>query len=318
MIGKIKRIMEHETAGDPTTGLKWTKKTTRKIADELALPGIKAGRDTVSGLLKEMNYSLRVSHKKNSNGGKKLTPKEKRDRNEQFVHIGELRRNFSDRGFAVISVDSKKKEPAGNFKNPGVARSDREECVNDHDFPCYAVGKGVPFSIYDIGANRGTVFVGTTRDTPTFAVDCVEKWWETEGCIRYPDTSEILILADSGGSNSSRSGVWKYDIQEKICNRHGLSVTVCHYPPGASKWNPAEHRLHSEISKNWAGKPLTSYETMLKYIRTTKTSAGLKVNAHYVRKHCKLGRKITDRQMNSVSIVRHEIFPKWNYTIKPR
>lgn len=196
--------------------------------------------------------------------------------------------------------------------------SDTQQCVNDHDFPSYAVGKGIPYTIYDTLANRGTVFLGTTHDTPDFAVDSIEKWWQKEGSYRYPRAQKLLILADSGGSNSARSRVWKYDIQEKLCDRYGLYITLCHYSPGASKWNPVEHRLLSEITKNWAGKPLTSYETMLKFIRTTKTSTRLKVSAHFVRKHYKPGRKVTDEQMESISIIRHETFPNWNYTITPR
>ena len=310
--------MENETAGNPMSGLKWTKKTTQKIADELNWIGIKVSRNTVGTLLKEMDYSLRANSKKNSNGEKKLSAKEKKDRDKQFIYINSLRNIFVAGNRAVISVDAKKKELIGNFKNPGKVWGNTEQCVNDHDFASYAIGKAIPYSIYNTNLNRGTVFVGTTYDTPSFAVDCIEKWWLKEGCIFIPTSRKILILADGGGSNSSRSRVWKHDIQEKLCDRHGLFVTVCHYPPGASKWNPVEHRLHSEISKNWAGKPLNSYETVLKYLRTTKTSTGLKVNAQFVRKHYKLGQKVTDEQMSSISIVRHDTFPNWNYTIKPR
>jgi len=310
--------MKNETAGDPISGLKWTKKTTQKIANELNCIGIKVNRNTVGTLLKEMNYSLRANVKKNSNGEKKLSAKEKKDRDKQFIYINQLRNIFAAEDEAVISVDAKKKEFIGNFKNQGKVWNNTEQRVNDHDFASYAIGKAIPYSIYNINLNRGTVFVGTTYDTPSFAVDCIDKWWLQEGCISHPDSRKFLILADGGGSNSSRSRVWKHDIQEKLCDRHGLSITVCHYPPGASKWNPVEHRLHSEISKNWAGKPLKSYETVLKYIRRTKTSTGLKVNAHFVRKHYKLGQKVTDEQMESISIVRHDTFPNWNYTIKPR
>jgi len=318
IIDKIKKLMQNETAGNPMSGLKWTKKTTQKIADELNWLGIKVSKNTVGMLLKEMKYSLRANSKKNSNGEKKLSAKEKKDRDKQFIYINNLRNAFATRNNAVISVDTKKKELIGNFKNPGKVWGNKEECVNDHDFASYAIGKAIPYSIYNTNLNRGTVFVGTTYDTPNFAVDCIEKWWLKEGYILNPTSKKVLILADGGGSNSSRSRVWKHDIQEKLCDRHGLSITVCHYPPGASKWNPVEHRLHSEISKNWAGKPLNSYETVLKYLRKTKTSTGLKVNAHFVRQHYKLGQKATDEQMASISIARHDTFPNWNYTIRPR
>jgi len=310
--------MEDETAGNPMSELKWTKKTTQKIAEELNRMGIKVSKNTVGTLLKGMDYSLRANSKKNSNGDKKLSAKEKKDRDKQFIYINHLRNIFYAGGKAVISVDTKKKELIGNFKNPGKVWRNKEQRVNDHDFASYAIGKAIPYSIYNTNLNRGTVFVGTTYDTPSFAVDCIEKWWLKEGKAFNPATQKILILADGGGSNSSRSRVWKHDIQEKLCNRHDLSITVCHYPPGASKWNPVEHRLHSEISKNWTGKPLDSYETVLKYLRKTKTSTGLKVNAHFVRKHYKLGQKATDKQMAAISIVRHETFPNWNYTIIPR
>lgn len=310
--------MKNETAGDPMSELKWTKKTTQKIADELNDIGIKVSKNTVGTLLKDMDYSLRANSKKNSNGEKKLSAKENKDRDKQFIYIDQFRNIFSARDEVVISVDTKKKELIGNFKNQGKVWCNKEERVNDHDFASYAIGKAIPYSIYNMNLNRGTVFVGTTYDTPGFAVDCIEKWWLKEGCIAHPTSQNILILADGGGSNSSRSRVWKNDIQEKLCDRHSLTITVCHYPPGASKWNPVEHRLHSEISKNWSGKPLKSYETVLKFIRRTKTSTGLKVNAHFVRKHYKLGEKVTDEQMDSILIDRHDTFPKWNYTIKPR
>lgn len=206
----------------------------------------------------------------------------------------------------------------GNFKNSGTSWSEEGEAVNDHDFPSYAIGKFIPYSIYDMEANLGSVFVGTTHDTPSFAVDSIASWWEKEGQIRYHYCNNLLILADSGGSNSARSRVWKHDLQEKLCDQYRLTITVCHYPPGTSKWNPVDHRLHSEISKNWAGIPLRTYETVLKLIRTTKTSTGLRVNAYFVRKHYKTGKKVSDSEMKSLSIKNHNIFPEWNYTIQPR
>ena len=171
--------------------------------------------------------------------------------------------------------------------------------------------------VYDVQANRGTVFVGTTYDTPYFAVDAVEKWWRTEGRDRYRDAGHLAILADGGGSNSATSRVWKYGLQTRVCDRHRLNVTVAHYPSGASKWNPIEHRLFSEISKNWAARPLDSYETILRYLRTTTTTTGLRVRAHLVRKPYTKGVKITRDQMNELGLANDDALPKWNYTLQP-
>jgi len=309
--------MKYETAGDPITGLKWTRRTTEKIANELKSINIQVCSNTVARLLKNMDFSLRVNEKKIASGGKKITPEEQKKRDEQFDYIRYLRESFTKEGLPIISVDTKKKESIGNFKNKGTAWGRKSKPVYDHDFPSYAVGKGIPFGIYDTIANLGSVYLGTTHDTPSFAVDSIAKWWEKEGIKCYPDARELYILADSGGSNSSRSRVWKYRLQEILCDQYGLSITVSHYPPGTSKWNPIEHRLFSEISKNWAGEPLETYEKTLKWIRTTKTSTGLKVKAHFVRKHYKTGEKVSDSQMESLSIKPHAKFPTWNYTLNP-
>ena len=309
--------MKYETAGDPITGLKWTRRTTEKIANELKSIDIQVCSNTVGRLLKNMGFSLRVNHKKIASGGKKVTAEDQRNRDKQFRYIGDLRESFAKRSLPIISVDSKKKEEIGNFKNQGATWRRKSKMVNDHDFPTYSVGKGIPFGIYDTIANLGSVYLGTTRDTPAFAVDSISKWWKEEGMKRYPDTTELYILADSGGSNSSRSRVWKHRLQTKMSDKYGLSITVSHYPPGASKWNPIEHRLFSEISKNWSGEPLETYEKALKLIRTTKTSTGLKVKAHFVRKHYKTGQKVSDSEMDSLSIKPHTKFPTWNYTLNP-
>ena len=312
---RIEVLMQYETAGDPINGLKWTRRTTEKLAVELKKLGIQVCPNTVGKLLKNIGFSLRVNHKKIASGGKKLTVQDKQDRNSQFEYIAKLREAKTKKGIPIISVDSKKKEKIGNFKNQGTTWQRESIPVNDHDFPSDAKGKGIPFGIYDTIANLGTVYLGTTYDTPSFAVDSIVKWWKNEGSRRYPNKREIYVLADSGGSNSARSRVWKYGLQKKLCDQYGLSVTVSHYPPGASKWNPIEHRLFSEISKNWAGEPLITYEKMLKSIRTTKTTTGLKVKAHFVRKYYRKGEKISNECMASLSIAPHEAFPSWNYTI---
>ena len=303
--------MEHDTAGDPMTGLRWTRKTTGKIANELESLGISVSPNTVGRLLKEMGFSLRVNHKKVSNGNPV-------DRDAQFDYISQLRGQFSEQGEPVISVDTKKKELVGNFKNPGEAWNRQPVLVNDYDFRSMADGIAVPYGIYDVRANQALVFVGDSRDTAQFTVDCIESWWRHDGKARYPEATGLLILADGGGGNGRTNRSWKLGLQEKLCDRHGIAVTVCHYPPGASKWNPIEHRLFSEISKNWAGRPLDSYDTILNYIRTTSTSSGLKVDAQLLPGEYPTGVKVPADQMDQLALEKHKTLPKWNYTLRPR
>jgi len=307
--------MKYETAGDPITGLKWTRKTTNKIAAELNTIDINVSPKTVGKLLKNMKYSLKVNHKSLESGNK--NPPDPDDRDNQFKYIEKMRKQYAKTGNPVISVDTKKKELIGNFKNAGNSWEKEPVLVKDHDFPSDAAGKAIPYGIYDTQMNRGTVFLGTTHDTPAFAVDSIESWWDTEGKKYYPSANKLLILADCGGSNSARSRVWKYRLQQKLCYNYGLTVRVCHYPPGSSKWNPIEHRLFSEISKNWAGKPLVRYENVLKYIRTTKTSGNLKVKANFVRKKYETGERVSDKKMKQLMIENNQILPKWNYTLAP-
>lgn len=304
--------MKNETAGDPMTGLKWTRRTTEKIANELKAADIEVSPRTVAKLLKQMRFSLRVNHKK-------LTSrKAPDDRDEQFAYIAETRERFARRGWPIVSVDTKKRELVGNFKNGGTAWSREAALVNDHDFRSDALGIAIPHGIYDPQANRGSIFVGVSRDTPHFSADNLAKWWAYDGRRRYPKTKQLLILADGGGSNGYRVRAWKQGIQTRLCDRHGLKVTVCHYPTGASKWNPIEHRLFSEIQKNWAGKPLDSYETILKYVRTTKTSTGLTVKAYLAPKEYPKGVKISDEEMAELKLRRHNTQPERNYTLSPR
>lgn len=302
--------MAHDTAGDPMGGLKWTQRTTVKIAEELGSLGIAVCARTVARLLKQMGFSLRVNHKKRAGCSHP-------DRDAQFERITALRAHAVAEGMPLISVDTKKKEIIGAFRNPGVKWDREPVCVNDHDFRSEADGLAVPYGVYDVQTNRGTLFVSTSFDTPDFAVDCIEQWWRIEGRKRFPGASCLGILADGGGSNGSSSRAWKFGLQHRLCNRHGLTVCVAHYPTGASKWNPIEHRLFSELSKNWAGRPLDSLETILKYARTTTTRTGLQVRAHLVRRQYPKGRKITDAQMKALAIVKDERLPKWNYTISP-
>lgn len=297
-------------------GLKWCRKTPAKVAQELQKAGIQVGASTVARLLKKLlGYSLRVNHKKVESGNK--NPPKPKERDRQFDYINDRRESFARQGRPIISVDSKKKELIGNFKNSGQAWAKEAELVNDHDFPSDACGRIAPYGIYDTRANRGSVCVGKSAETPAFAVDSIVHWWLEEGRKGYPHKTELLILADCGGGNGYRSRVWKYRIQKQLCDAHGLTVTVCHYPPGASKWNPIEHRLFSEISKNWAGKPLKTFQTALNYIRTTKTDTGLRVKAHLVRKNYPKGEKVPEKEMKALCISRPENLPDWNYTLSP-
>ena len=213
---------------------------------------------------------------------------------------------------------TKKKELVGLFRNAGSTWSREPQPVNDHDFRSQAEGLAVPYGIYDLHANRGTVFVGDSKDTPAFAVDCIEQWFRTEGRERYPDADRLVILADCGGSNSYRAYAWKYFLQTVLSDRHGVRVTVAHYPSGASQWNPIEHRLFSAISRNWAGRPLDRWETVLNYISTTITQTGLRVVAIRVEKQYQTGVKISKEQMAGLNLDRNETLPPWNYDIRPR
>ncbi|MGH8731171.1 MAG: ISAzo13 family transposase [Burkholderiales bacterium] len=309
--------MKEDVAGDPISGLRWTRSTTGKIARQLLCMGIQVSASTVGRLLAKMNFSLKTN-RKNIESGFQRKPGHHARRNRQFRVINTKRRKFASADLPIISVDGKKRELVGNFKNNGKTWQREPQEVNDHDFPCDAEGVALPYGIYDVRRNTGMVVLGTTRETPAFAVDAIARWWRSSGRRHYPGADELLILADSGGANSSRSRVWKCDLQQKLCNRHGLRVTVCHYPPGASKWNPIEHRLFSEISKNWQGVPLQTYETALNYISTTKTRAGLKVTATLNAKTYQTGERVTDEEMELLKIRTHRTLPEWSYTITPQ
>jgi len=257
-----------------------------------------------------MDYSLHVNRKM-------LATDSSPDRSEQFDYISTLRTRFERRGFPIISVDTKKRELVGNFKNPGARLGRTPWLVNDHDFRTDSIGVAIPYGIYDLLANRGSVFVGVSHDTPCFAARSIARWWVREGTLRYRNARKLLILADTGGSNSCRCWAWKTEIQEQVCNQFDLTVTVAHYPTGASKWNPVEHRLFSEISKNWAGEPLHNYEKILKFIRTTGTRTGLGVTAYLDRMHYETGSSPTKEQLRLLRLRPHDTLPKWNYTIAP-
>lgn len=290
---------------------KWLNCRLTDLQERLTEQGHGISKPVISRLLKAHDYSLRANVKNQAG-------KQHPDRDRQFTHIYEQRAKHVAEGQPVISVDTKKKELIGDFKNPGQIWCQEAESVRTHDFPQDALGRAVPYGILDLQHNRGTVYVGTSADTPTFAVDDIAYWCATERLVRFPSSTELMIEADSGGSNSARSNVWKQQLQEKVADRFGLTITVCHYPTGTSKWNPIEHRLFSEISKTWAGCPLRTYEIALDYIRDTKTQSGLEVQAHLVTTQYATGIKVPDAVMKTLNLERHDVCPQWNYTIRPR
>jgi Rhodopirellula transposase DDE domain len=309
-MAQIERLLEHDTAGDPISGLKWTRKTTAKIAVQLGRLGIQVSARTVARLLRKLHFSLRVNQKKI---GTRCGPA----RDQQFTYLHKLREHFRRQGNPILSVDAKKRELVGNFKNAG-AKWDREAtAVNDHDFRSLAVGVAILYGLYDPQANRGSVCVGVSHETSAFAVASIRQWWHREGHQRYPKATQLLLLADTGGSNSATRGAWKDQLQQQLCDQCGLTITVAHYPTGTSKYNPIERRLFSAISKNWAGEPLGSYEKILKFIRTTRTSTGLKVRAYLDRKVYPLGITPSAQRLRQLRITRHKVIPKWNYTVTP-
>ena len=307
--------MEHETAGDPVSGCKWTRKTTGKIAQQLRRSGIRVSAKTVGRLLKQMNFSLRLNLKCLESGQSR--PPDPRQRDLQFRYVREQIRSYKANSMPVISVDTKSRELIGPFHQAGRKWNQEPIQVLDHDFPSDSKGVAIPYGIYDPMRNEGYVCVGTSRDTSEFAVDSICTWWQKSGSRHYPDANRVLILADCGGSNGYRVRLWKQQLQVALCDRFGLQVKVCHYPPGSSKWNPIEHRMFSFISNNWAAQPLFDYETVLKFVRTTKTSTGLKIRASLINKTYDKGKKVSEQQMRKIALKRYTQRPNWNYSISP-
>jgi hypothetical protein len=308
----LRQLLCEDTAGDPMgrRGL-WTSLRLEQISDRLGQLGLSACPNTVRRLLEQLDYALHANRKS-------LSGPPHPDRDCQFQYIRHQRDQFAQEGLPIVSVDSKKKELVGRFKNDGRIGSREALPVNDHDFPSLANGAAFPRGHYDVQANRGTVLVGTSHDTAEFAVDALVDWWRGEGRRRYPQAAELLILADSGGSNGARCRLWKLDLQEKLVDPYQLAVTVCHYPTGASKWNPIEHRLFSEISKHCAGLPFTDYATITQRIAGTRTRTGLRVRCALSLKQYRTKVKISDAQMRSIDLLPHPILPQWNYTLLPR
>jgi hypothetical protein len=308
----LQEVVESSTAGSPMDVLRWTSKSKTNLAVALAERGHRMAPNTVGRLLRELGYSLQANRKDKEG----RSPPE---RATQVAYLNDEARAFLERRQPVISVDAKKKELVGDFKNAGRTWQPKGQPVRVqvHDFPSMSVGKAVPYGIYDVGQNRGFVNVGTSHDTPDFAVETIRLWWEQEGRTRYPLADSLLVLADSGGSNSARSRLWKVRLQELADALH-IPITVCHLPPGTSKWNKIEHRLFAYISIHWRGRPLLDFETIVSLIGATSTTAGLKVTARLDLDAYPTGVKVPDAAMSQLKLEPHAIHPQWNYTLVPR
>ncbi len=290
----------------------WVRSSLRSIRDRLAAVGHPVSAPTVGRLLKDLGYSLRVNSKKIEASSNHP------DRDQQFDYIAVQRAAFTVAKLPILSIDAKKKELVGDFKNAGRAWVLEPTAVNVHDFPGDALGRAVPYGVYDLANNRGLIYLGTSGDTPAFAADAIAAWWQADGQVSWPSSDHFLLLADAGGSNSCRTRAWKERLQVQICDRFGLTVTVCHYPTGCSKWNPIERRLFSHISHNWAGVPLRTWDTLLAFIRGTTTAPGLTVQAIFQDGDYPTGQTVSDAEMAALRIEPHAICPQWNYTIRPR
>jgi len=309
---KLEGLVEPLTRGDPESPLRWTCKSTRSLSRELARLGYSASSRLVGVLLHGMGYSLQANRKT-------VEGKQHPDRNAQFEHINARVIAEMRTGQPVISVDTKKKELVGNYANRGTQwlRKGAAPRVNGHDFPDPSVPRAHPYGIYELTRNRGFVNVGTDHDTATFAVASIRAWWRAEGRRAYPKARRLLITADAGGSNGSRLRLWKWELQ-RLADEVGLPISVCHFPPGTSKWNKVEHRLFSFISSNWRGEPLTDYATVVNLISRTTTTTGLKVSCRLDRRRYPVGRKVSDREWATIRLIQDDFHGDWNYTIRPR
>jgi hypothetical protein len=302
-------LLRDATAGDPISGIKWARKTSRKLSAELARSGYQVSPDTVRRLLRERGYVLRVNRKR-------LTRERDPERDRQMRYLARKRRAFLKAGDPVISVDAKKRELIGNFKQAGRSWRQKPLEVLEYDYPSAAEGVAIPYGIYDVGRERGLVVLGTAHQTPAFVIAAIRMWWLREGQRAYPQRRQLLIEADCGGGNGNHCWLWKFGLQQ-LADEFDLRMTVTHLPTGASKWNPVEHRMFCFISQNWAGQPLVSYETALKFIRTTKTESGFRCRAVLDAANYATGVKITPEQKNQINLRPHRVLPKWNYTIEP-
>jgi len=313
LLMELDDLVEPGARGDPMSPLRWTAKSTENLARALVEKGFKISADSVGRLLKSMGYSLQAP-------SKQLEGAQHPDRNEQFEYINTLTKRALRAGTPVISVDTKKKELVNGRKINGGKEYQpvgAPEEVDVHDFPDKEIPKAVPYGVYDVGADEGWVSVGDDHDTAAFAVNAIRRWWQTMGSVRYPKAKRLMVTADAGGSNSYRNRLWKVELA-KLAAETGLDITVCHYPPGTSKWNKIEHRLFSFVTKNWRGRPLTSYRTVVELIGATKTKTGLKVLAEWDQGSYPTGVTITDAELEAVPLTPHKWHGDWNYTITTR
>lgn len=309
---KLRQIVDPSISGDPQSLLLWVSRSTRRLSEEMANYGYTVSHTKVRNLLFNMGFRLKAN-RKNVEG------KSHPDRNEQFQHINDTAMAFMESNDPVISVDAKKKELIGNFKNNGrewKAPGEVNE-VNVYDFLSNAEGKAIPYGVYDIKANEGWVNIGIDHDTAEFAVESIRRWWDLLGKKRYPNSRRLMIAADGGGSNGSRVKLWKIELQ-KFADESHLDITVCHFPPGMSKWNKIEHRMFSYITINWRGKPLTSYETIIELIGNTRTKNGLKITTEIDRGIYETGKEISDEDLEKIALVKDTFHGEWNYTIQSR
>jgi hypothetical protein len=311
LLKDLQRLVDPATRGDPMSPLLWTCKSTRNLADALTGMGHEVSHQTVGRLLGELGYSLQANLKTEEG-------KDHPDRNSQFEHINRKVKSFQRRGEPVVSVDTKKKELIGNYKNGGAEwhPAGKPTKVKAKDFPDKKLGKVAPYGVYDLTANEGWVSVGITHDTAEFAVESVRRWWYRMGQLLYPDAAELLITADSGGSNASRSRLWKVCVQQ-LADDLGLRISVCHFPPGTSKWNKIEHRMFCHITENWRGQPLVSTAVVVNLIGDTKTRGGLQIQAALDTNEYETGIKVTDEELQAVRLKKDKFHGEWNYVILP-
>ena len=312
LLDDLRRLVDPATRGDPRAPLLWTSKSLRHLAEELRTLGHRIGHNTVATLLRGLGYSLQANRKT-------LEGASHPDRDAQFHYINRQVDAALQAGEPAISVDTKKKELVGDFKNGGreYRPSGLPEPVRVHDFLVPELGRAAPYGVYDIGDNKGWVSVGIDHDTADFAVNAIRRWWRLMGQARYPEAKRLVITADGGGSNGSRVRLWKLKLQA-LADELGLTITVCHLPPGTSKWNKIEHRLFSFITQNWRGRPLVSHQVIVELIAATKTKAGLTVRSEIDTNLYPAGVKVTDQDMATINIQRHDFHGEWNYTISPR
>ena len=305
----LEELVEDATAGDPVTGIKWTRKTAQELSAALKRQGYRIGPDTVRRLLRQQQYALRANRKR-------LTKKQDPDRDRQMRYLIRKRHEYQKAGFAVLSIDAKERELIGLFKNPGRTWRKTAIAVLESDYPSEADGVVIPYGIYDVNQNEGFVVLGTSHQTPEFVVAALRLWWIKVGERRYGDTRRLLIEADCGGGNGYRCWLWKWGLQQ-LADEFGLTILVTHLPTGASKWNPVEHKLFCHIESNWAGQPLVTYKTALNFTRTTTTDTGLHCRAYLDKTVYQTGQKITKAQKAQINLKPGRVLPRWNYTIRP-